>query len=54
MPEEEFYCYDHCVPLSPDEDISQCIYCGKELIKKEGYWYTWDADLHSRQKPQEP
>jgi len=41
-----------CTPLPTDGTISLCIYCGKELIKKDGRWYTWDADFHPQQKPQ--
>jgi len=33
-------------------DVSSCIYCGKELIKRNGMWYTWDCDLHPKQRPQ--
>lgn len=25
-------------------DITNCIYCGKELREKDGHWFTWDAD----------
>ena len=54
MLEEELPCDvgGLCTPFLSDRVVSQCIYCGKELIKKEGEWYTWDADLHSQQKPQ--
>ncbi len=41
-----------CRPSSLDEDVTNCVYCGKELIKKDGKWYTWDADFHPQQKPQ--
>ena len=54
---DEPFCYEFCVPFSPDDEdgsISFCVHCGKELVKKDGKWYTWDADLHPRQKPQEP
>jgi hypothetical protein len=55
MPHEEYPCDDGgtCVadPGAKGE-ISSCIYCGKELIKIDGMWYTWDCDFHPKQKPQ--
>lgn len=53
VPDEQFYCWDHCV-AHPDAkgDVTSCIYCGKELIKINGQWYTWDCDFHPKQKPQ--
>ncbi len=35
-----------CTPMDNDEQsYSNCIYCGKELIKVGFYWKTWDWDL---------
>ena len=32
--------------------LTNCIYCGKELVEKDGSWWTWDSDLHPTQNPQ--
>ena len=34
-----------CVASASAESITNCIYCGKELVKRKGRWHTWDADL---------
>ncbi len=36
-----------CKALEGSKVITNCIYCGKELIEKDGKWYTWDADFHT-------
>ena len=41
-----------CTPAPTTSNVSNCIYCGKELVQKDGKWYTWDADLHPHQSPQ--
>jgi len=32
--------------------ISNCIHCGKELIQRDGQWWTWDADMFPDRLPQ--
>ena len=34
--------------------ITNCIHCGKELHEKDGWWWTWDADLLPHKEPQCP
>lgn len=47
--DEEVICDDVtgvCVAPSYATGITNCIYCGKELVQHaDGNWYTWDADL---------
>lgn len=53
--EDELPCDDTGICVAhPDVkgDVTSCIYCGKELIKIDGMWYTWDCDFHPKQKPQ--
>lgn len=41
-----------CVASETTLPVSFCVYCGKELVMRDGQWWTWDADLHSNQRPQ--
>ena len=41
-----------CSADPSDRGISNCIHCGKELIEKDGKWFTWDADLYKNPRPQ--
>ena len=43
-----------CSPATTDSDVSNCVYCGRGLVRsRDGQsQYTWDADLHKGQKPQ--
>lgn len=34
-----------CTADSEAKGSTNCIYCGKELIQRNGQWFTWDADL---------
>ena len=54
MDDEEIACDISGICEAPREarGITNCIHCGKELIEKDGKWWTWDADLHPRQEPQ--
>ena len=47
MDEEEPACdiSGRCVAPKGAKGITNCIYCGKELLERKGKWYTWDADL---------
>lgn len=35
-------------------DSTNCIHCGKELVERDGQWWTWDADMHESQQSQDP
>ena len=50
--EEESWCDEAGNPLCDSgnckapwgaRDITNCVYCGKELIQRGLAWYTWDA-----------
>jgi hypothetical protein len=41
-----------CEAPQNSRGITNCIHCGKELVEKDGEWWTWDADLFPTQKPQ--
>lgn len=32
---------DKCTAAKTDATISQCICCGAEMIKENGWWYHW-------------
>jgi hypothetical protein len=36
-----------CTASKTASGVTNCIYCGKELVEVGGSWYTWDADLVS-------
>jgi hypothetical protein len=42
-----------CVAPKGAKGITNCVHCGKELIEREGRWYTWDVDMHEMQTPQD-
>lgn len=42
-----------CVVSKGAKGITNCIFCGKELVERKGKWYTWDADMHEIQTPQD-
>ena len=41
-----------CVAPAGARYITNCVHCGKELHEVNGWWYTWDADMHEMQTPQ--
>lgn len=42
-----------CVAPKGTKAITNCIYCGKELHRRDnGLYYTWDADMKMVQRPQ--
>ena len=42
-----------CVAPAWARDITECVYCGKELHEIDGQWYTHDADLkNGKVRPQ--
>ena len=53
--DEEPHCDNSGLCKAPRgaRDITNCIYCGKELVEINGGWYTWDWDLHG-DEPGEP
>lgn len=45
---------DTCeAPQGTQYGITNCRHCGKELVKKDGKWWTWDADFFESRLPQE-
>ncbi len=34
-----------CVAPVRANGITNCIHCGKELVERNGAWYTWDMDF---------
>ena len=34
-----------CVAPEGEHGIASCVYCGKELVERNGQWFTWDADI---------
>lgn len=54
--EDEAHCDNsgECEAPRGARDITNCIYCGKELREKNGEWFTWDADMVKFPKPQGP
>ena len=43
-----------CEAAPGDRGITNCIYCGKELHEKDGWWWTWDAYMVENPQPQCP
>ena len=41
-----------CEAPSFAEGTTNCIHCGKELIRIDGRWFTWEAALASDPRPQ--
>lgn len=42
-----------CVAPKGTKAITNCVYCGKELHRRDnGLYYTWDADMKMVQRPQ--
>lgn len=41
-----------CTAAETSDTISNCKYCGKELIWKNGNWWTWDSDIMESSQPQ--
>jgi len=42
-----------CVAPKGAGGLTNCIYCGKELHRRnDGLYYTWDADMKAIQRPQ--
>ena len=42
-----------CVAPKGASGSTNCVFCGKELVERNGRWYTWDADMHGEQTPQD-
>jgi hypothetical protein len=42
-----------CKPPDSDDDreVSSCIFCGKELVKVDGHWKTYDWELFVTKAP---
>jgi dCMP deaminase len=56
MPKREFDCdiSGICIPVSTSGNSSECVHCGKELVKINGEWKTWDFDIVARKKINRP
>lgn len=55
MDDGEYSCdwSGRCVAdVADDSTITSCVYCGKELVKIDGYWFTWDWEFVTNPQPQ--
>lgn len=41
-----------CEAADGERRVTNCIHCGKELLEREGWWWTWDAIEFDSPRPQ--
>jgi hypothetical protein len=41
-----------CAPYGEEAGVTNCVHCGKELVKVNGQWFTWDYEYHPHPLPQ--
>jgi hypothetical protein len=55
MTEDDSHCDNsgRCMAPVGVRSITNCIYCGKELIEIMGAWFTWDYEFFDDPQPQD-